>query len=485
MRIHSEKASARGRSRSERSETPSFSPLPQTTIFIHDFSCDREECDETTRYLTAGKVISDLSRNFCFQPPTSPKFEAKLRSSGFPVMDPINPTKTKEEALMPLHILVLALGTLALGIAEFSMMSILNAVAADLQVSIPEAGHFIAAYATGVCAGVMLMVVFARNLPLKRLLLIIVSLIVVGNALTVFADGYAVMVASRFLSGLPHGAYFGVGSIIASELAKPGKASRDVTLMVLGMTIANLVGVPLGSFLSWAVSWRLVFGITAVTGVIVFLSVLRFVPVMPALPNAGFRAQFRFLTHLRPWLVMAAIFFGNGGFFAYLSYVNPTMEEVTGVAPSSMSLVMAVVGAGMVAGNLLCAKLAGRFTDPALACMGQGVLFVALVTVFFGAAHPFIAIPATVVAAGCCFFISGPEQIMMLQGAKEGRLLGAALAQTSFNAGNALGAWVGGLPIDAGKSPEWSALPGFSLAFTGFLILYLLWWIHREKHRRN
>ena len=130
-------------------------------------------------------------------------------------MDPINPTKTKEEALMPLHILVLALGTLALGIAEFSMMSILNAVAADLQVSIPEAGHFIAAYATGVCAGVMLMVVFARNLPLKRLLLIIVSLIVVGNALTVFADGYAVMVASRFLSGLPHGAYFGVGSIIA------------------------------------------------------------------------------------------------------------------------------------------------------------------------------------------------------------------------------------------------------------------------------
>ena len=128
---------------------------------------------------------------------------------------------------MPLHILVLALGTLALGIAEFSMMSILNAVAADLQVSIPEAGHFIAAYATGVCAGVMLMVVFARNLPLKRLLLIIVSLIVVGNALTVFADGYAVMVASRFLSGLPHGAYFGVGSIIASELAQPRATSRS------------------------------------------------------------------------------------------------------------------------------------------------------------------------------------------------------------------------------------------------------------------
>lgn len=400
-------------------------------------------------------------------------------------MDPIIPMKTQEEALMPLQILVLALGTLALGIAEFSMMSILNAVAADLQVSIPEAGHFIAAYATGVCAGVMLMVVFARNLPLRRLLLIIVSLIVVGNAVTVFADGYAVMVASRFLSGLPHGAYFGVGSIIASELAQPGKASRDVTLMVLGMTIANLVGVPLGSFLSWAVSWRLVFGITAATGVIVFLSVLRFVPVMPALPNAGFRAQFRFLTHLRPWLVMAAIFFGNGGFFAYLSYVNPTMEEVTGVLPSSMSLVMAVVGAGMVTGNLLCARLAGRFTDPALACMGQGVLFVALIAVFFGAAHPFVAIPATVVAAGCCFFISGPEQIMMLEGAKEGRLLGAALAQTSFNAGNALGAWVGGLPIDAGRSPEWSALPGFSLAVTGFLILYLLWWIHREKHRRS
>lgn len=384
---------------------------------------------------------------------------------------------------MPTHIIALALGTLALGIAEFSMMSILNAVAADLDVSIPQAGHFIASYATGVCAGVLLMVVFARNLPLRRLLLIIIGLIIFGNTVTIFADNYWVMVGSRFLAGLPHGAYFGVGSIIANELAQPGRASRDVTLMVLGMTIANLVGVPLGSFLSWAVSWRLVFGITAVTALIVFLSVLRFVPAMPALPNAGFRAQFRFLTHLKPWLVMAAIFFGNGGFFAYLSYVNPTMEEVTGISPSSMSLVMAAAGAGMVAGNLLCARLAGRYSDPALACMGQGVLFVALILVLFGAATPWIAIPATVVAAGCCFFISGPEQIMMLQGAKEGRLLGAALAQCSFNAGNALGAWAGGVPIDLGKSPEWSALPGLSLAFSGFLILYLLWWMHREKRR--
>lgn len=386
---------------------------------------------------------------------------------------------------MPKHILALALGTLALGIAEFSMMSILNAVALDLQVSIPEAGHFIAAYATGVCAGVLLMVVFARNLPLRRLLLIIVSLIIFGNAVTVFADSYGVMVASRFIAGLPHGAYFGVGSIIASELAKPGQASRDVTLMVLGMTIANLVGVPLGSFLSWSVSWRLVFGITAFTAVLVFLSVLRFVPALPALPNAGFRAQFRFLTHLKPWLVMAAIFFGNGGFFAYLSYVNPTMEEVAGVAPSAMSLVMAAVGGGMVAGNLICARLAGRISDPALACLGQGVLFASLVIVLFGAEYAAIVIPATVVAAGCCFFISGPEQIMMLQGAKEGRLLGAALAQTSFNAGNALGAWVGGLPIDAGRSAEWSACPGLFLALSGFLILFLLWWLHREKKRER
>lgn len=379
--------------------------------------------------------------------------------------------------------MALSLGTLALGIAEFSMMSILSAVAADLKVSIPEAGHFISAYATGVCAGVLLMVTVARSMPLKSLLLCIVGLMVIGNGVTALASGYGSMLASRFVAGLPHGAYFGVGAIIATKLAQPGCASRDVCLMVAGMTVANLIGVPLGSFLAWAVSWRCAFVIVAAVSALVFLTVLVWLPKMESLPDKGFSAQFHFLGSLEPWLVFAAIGFGNGGFFAYYSYVNPTMERVAGVAPAQMSLVITLAGAAMVFGNLLSAKLSRQFSNQALAACGQGTLVISLISLFFFAEHPVVAVLCTMTAAGSVFFISGPEQVLILQNARDGQLLAAALGQCAFNGGNALGAWLGGLPIDAGKPDNWAALPGVGLAFVGFASLCVVWWILWERCR--
>ena len=165
--------------------------------------------------------------------------------------------------MIPRHVPALALGTLALGVAEFSMMSILLPVADDLGVTVPEAGHFISAYAAGVCAGVLIMAAAARKMPLKTLLLIIVGIITLGNTLTVFVGSYHLMLLSRFIAGLPHGAYFGAAGVLCTQLAEPGKASRDMCLMVAGMTIANLAGVPLASFLAWAVSWRAAFAIAA------------------------------------------------------------------------------------------------------------------------------------------------------------------------------------------------------------------------------
>lgn len=204
---------------------------------------------------------------------------------------------------------------------------------------------------------------------------------------------------------------------------------------------------------------------------------------MPALPNKGFRAQFRFLGHLTPWLVLGAIGLGNGGFFACYSYVNPIMETVAGVPASLMSAVIALAGFGMVAGNLLSARLAGRLSDQALACSGQCVLFLSLAGILLWAPSTAAAVILTTVAAGCVFFVSGPEQVMILTNAREGQLLAAALGQTAFNFGNAVGAWLGGMPIDAGRTAEWSALPGCALAFTGFLLLALAWWIHLERKR--
>ena len=384
---------------------------------------------------------------------------------------------------MPRHLLALALGTLSLGIAEFSMMSILSNVAESLAVSIPEAGHFISAYALGVCAGVAVMVVAARGIALSRMLYILAGLIFAGNLFAALAFDYWSMLAARFIAGLPHGAYFGVGAIVATSLAAPGQASRDVCLMVTGMTIANLVGVPLGSFLAWSLSWRATFAVVACAALLLILALRLWMPHVPALPNKGFRAQFRFLGHLTPWLVLGAIGLGNGGFFACYSYVNPIMETVAGVPASLMSAVIALAGFGMVAGNLLSARLAGRFSDQALACSGQCVLFLSLAGILLWAPSTAAAVILTTVAAGCVFFVSGPEQVMILTNAREGQLLAAALGQTAFNFGNAVGAWLGGMPIDAGRTAEWSALPSCALAFTGFLLLALAWWIHLERKR--
>lgn len=206
---------------------------------------------------------------------------------------------------------------------------------------------------------------------------------------------------------------------------------------------------------------------------------------MPALPDSGFAAQFRFLRSLEPWLVLGAIGLGNGGFFAYYSYVNPVMEHVAAVPASMMSVVITLAGAGMVLGNLFCAKISSSFSDESLAAAGQGVLLLSLASVFFLAHWSPAAIALTTLAAGCVFFISGPEQVLMIRNAKEGQLLAASLAQVSFNAGNAVGAWLGGLPIDAGKAANWAAMPGFFLALAGFGLLFVNWLIHRVREEER
>lgn len=285
--------------------------------------------------------------------------------------------------MIPRHVPALALGTLALGVAGILHDVDSSAVADDLGVTVPEAGHFISAYAAGVCAGVLIMAAAARKMPLKTLLLIIVGIITLGNTLTVFVGSYHLMLFSRFIAGLPHGAYFGAAGVLCTQLADPGKASRDMCLMVAGMTIANLAGVPLASFLAWAVSWRAAFAIAAAAALITFAAIRITVPKVPALPDSGFAAQFRFLRSLEPWLVLGAIGLGNGGFFAYYSYVNPVMEHVAAVPASMMSVVITLAGAGMVLGNLFCAKISSSFSDESLAAAGQGVLLLSLASVFF------------------------------------------------------------------------------------------------------
>lgn len=373
---------------------------------------------------------------------------------------------------MKKSLIALAFGTLGLGISEFIMMGILPDVAVDLGISIPQAGHLVSAYALGVCCGAP-MLVLARRCQLKHILLVLAAIIVTGNLCAASAGGYGMLLAARFISGLPHGAYFGVGSIVADKLADRGKSSQAVSIMVAGMTIANLFGVPLGTALSSQISWRLPFLLVGVLGVAILYFIWRWVPQVEKLPDTGFRGQFRFLKSPAPWLLLGATMLGNGGVFCWYSYVSPMLTEVAGFAPSSLTFLMMLAGLGMVAGNLTGGRLADRYTPGRVAAATQGMLAVILLALFFAAGTPWLAVVLMCLCTAGLFGVSSPQQLLLIRYSKGGELLGAASVQVAFNLGNALGAFCGGLPLEAGLGYRFPALLGAPFALCGFLLLII------------
>lgn len=369
---------------------------------------------------------------------------------------------------MKKSLIALAFGTLALGMSEFSMMAILSDVAESLHVSIARAGHLISAYALGVCVGAPLTVFVARRQPLKRILMVLVCMIVAGNACAALAPGYGTLLAFRFLSGLPHGAFFGVGSIVAERIADPARRTQAVSIMIVGMTVANLFGVPLGTYLSGYVSWRTTFGIVAVLGCAATLTVWGWIPRMEPLPDTGLRGQFRFLKRGAPWLVLLATMLGNGGIFCWYSYVSPLMTRVSGIPNRAMTFVMMLAGFGMLAGNLLGGRLSDRFTPERVVVFMQAFAGIVLLAIFFLAPVGWASVLLMTLCTGALFAVSSPEQLLMLEQARGGELFGAGLVQVAFNLGNALGAYAGGIPIDRGLDYRYAALPGVALTLLGF-----------------
>lgn len=372
---------------------------------------------------------------------------------------------------MKKSLLALSFGTLGLGIAEFVMMSILPDVAADLGISIPVAGHLISAYAIGVCIGAPLTVIVARTRPLKQILLGLLVLLILGNTLSACAPNFEIMLFTRLLSGLPHGAYFGVGSIIADRVADKGKSAQAIAIMVAGMTIANLAGVPLGTFLSHIISWRAIFFITGLWGTFVFYSIHRWIPYMEPLPNNGLKGQFLFLKNSAPWLIITATMFGNGGVFSWYSYITSLMTDVAGYAPSVMPLLMILAGTGMCVGNLLGGHYSDKFQPGFVAAITQGIICTTLLTIFFLASYTFLMPILLCICTASLFALSSPQQLLLLKNAPGGEMMGAACVQVAFNLGNAFGAYCGGLPLEAGLGYRYPALIGAGISFMGFLAL--------------
>jgi DHA1 family arabinose polymer transporter-like MFS transporter len=370
---------------------------------------------------------------------------------------------------MKLSLLPLALGGLTIGITEFVMMGLLPDIAADLKVSIPKAGYLISAYALGVVIGAPLLVIAGRNFPPKKMLVILAIMLLVFNSLSIIAPGFNLLLVSRLLSGLPHGAFFGVGAVVASRLAEKGKEARSVAIMFSGLTIANVVGVPLGTYVGHHLSWRYTFVIIAVIGLITIVSLLIFMPALKKEDSAGMRKQLGFFAKPQAWLIIFITAVGTGGLFCWISYIAPLLTDVSGFDKDNVPYILMLAGLGMVVGNLAGAHLADKFS-PAYAVFAMLLLMAAILTgVYFLSADKYASL-ILVFATGCAAFaLAAPVQMLMIQAAKGSEMIASAAIQASFNIGNALGAFLGGLPLVAGYSYASPNLVGVGMALLGAL----------------
>lgn len=375
---------------------------------------------------------------------------------------------------MKRSLIALAAGTFALGIAEFGMMGMLGDVAKGIGVDIVKAGHLISAYSIGVAIGAPILV-FLRKMPLRRLLLCLVAMITIGNMLSALAPNYSTLLAARFISGLPHGAFFGAGAIVCSEIADKGKGASAVAVMIGGMTVANVIGVPGATFLCNSLSWRVAFASIAFFAMLAWIGIKCWVPVLKPLPDSGgMKGEFKFLKNLAPWLIYGGVFFGQASVYCWLSYIDPIMTRVSGFSTSDMSWIMMIVGVGMVIGNMVSGKLADRYGVSKVCGVAAMSAMVIMIGIYFTATNKFMSVALAFIASAMLFAIGGPLQYAIVRFAKGGEMLGGAGIQIAFNVSNACAAMLGGMAINMGFGIASPALAGAPLAVVGAIMLYLL-----------
>jgi DHA1 family inner membrane transport protein len=358
---------------------------------------------------------------------------------------------------MPLALLALAIGAFGIGTTEFVIMGVLPEVAADFGVTIPTAGLLVTGYALGVVAGAPLMTALGTRIPRKRMLMLLMGLFVVGNLLSAAAPVFGLMLAGRVVASLAHGAFFGIGSVVAAELVAPEKKAAALSMMFSGLTVANVVGVPLGTLVGQSAGWRVTFALVAALGALGLLGVARLVPDLPRPEGVRLRHELSALKNVQVLLAMAMTVLGFGGVFAAVTYVAPMMTRVAGFSDGSVTWLLVLFGLGMVGGNLLGGRYADRALMPLLyVSLGGLALVLALFTV---TAHHKALAAATLVLIGALGFATVPPlQKRVLDHAHGAPTLASAVNIGAFNLGNALSAWLGGLVIAAGlgyTAPNW------------------------------
>ncbi len=358
---------------------------------------------------------------------------------------------------MPLALVALAIGAFGIGTTEFVITGLLPQVASDLGVSIPTVGLLVTGYALGVVVGAPPMTVLGTTMSRKRVLMLLMALFIAGNLLSAFAPGFGVMLAGRVVASLAHGAFFGIGSVVAAELVAPHRRAGAIALMFTGLTVANVVGVPLGTLVGQVAGWRTTFAVVAGLGAVGLIGIAALVPEMPRPQGVRLRHEVAALRDVQVLLAMGMTVLGFGGVFAAITYIAPMMVRVAGYPEGAVTWLLVLFGLGMVAGNLV----GGRFADRALMPMlyvSLGALAVVLAA-FTLTAHSKILAAVTVALIGALGFATVPPlQKRVLDLAHGAPTLASAVNIGAFNLGNALSSWLGGLVIAAGlgyTAPNW------------------------------
>ncbi|HWI72804.1 MAG TPA: MFS transporter [Baekduia sp.] len=375
-------------------------------------------------------------------------------------------------------LLALALGGFAIGTTEFVAMGLLPQIADGVSISIPTAGHVVSAYAVGVVVGAPILAGLGAKFPRRTLLVALMVAYALGNLLSAIAPSYATLMGARFLAGLPHGAYFGVASLVAADLAPPGLKARAVSRVLLGLSVANVVGVPFATWLGQTFGWRVAFAGAAVLAAATAVSVLRVVPHAPADRAATLKRELTALRRPQVWLAVATGAIGGGGMFAVYSYISPILTDRAGLALGAVPLVLAVWGCGMVCGNLLAGHLMDH--NPHRAMIGAFLAMAIIFGIFaFTSASP-VGAPITVFFLGMALMLPTGLQMRLMEVAGDAQTLGAALNHSAFNIANALGAWLGGIVLAAGLGLTAPMVVAVGLALSGLAIFIISLAIERR-----
>ncbi|GGW06545.1 MFS transporter [Streptomyces globisporus] len=370
---------------------------------------------------------------------------------------------------MPLALLALAVSAFGIGTTEFVMMGLLPNVADDLGTSVPTAGYLVSAYAIGVVLGAPLLTGLGSRVPRKKMLLLLMALFTIGNLASALAPDFGWLVAGRLLAGLPHGAFFGVGAVVAARLVSEGRQARAVATMFLGLTVANIVGVPAATLLGQHLGWRATFLVVAAIGLAAMAALARLVPHIPVEAHQDVRRELRALGNRQVLLGLLTAVFGFAGVFAVYSYLSAMTTKAMGFGESSVTLVLALFGIGMTLGALAAGPLTDRALRPTL-YGSLGALAVVLVAFPFTVHVQWAALTMVVLLGAVGFMTTTPLQMLVMNKAKDAPTLASASNHSAFNLANAGGAWLGGVAIAAGWGWTSPAFVGAVLAVAGLAI---------------